>query len=84
MTKSAQQLRGGGTSNHCAVCGEKFGLIRHYSWQTAFCSQRCKHHFKDRRDGDQVWLRCYATENMLRELASTSSDTAFASGRRAT
>jgi hypothetical protein len=31
-----------------------------------------------------VWLRCYATENMLRELASTSSDTAFASGRRAT
>ena len=62
MTKSAQQLRGGGTSNHCAVCGGKFGLIRHYSWRTAFCSQRCKHHFKDRRDGDHnLRVRCYAT-----------------------
>ena len=39
MTKSAQQLRGGGTSNHCAG---KFGLIRHYSWRTAICSRRCK------------------------------------------
>ena len=73
MTKSAQQIRGG-TSNHCAVCGGKFGLIRHYSWRTAFCSRRCKHHFKDRRDGDHKLRR------MLRGPVSTSSDTVFASG----
>lgn len=61
MTESAQQLRGG-PSNHCAVCGGKFGLVRHYSWRTAFCSQRCKHHFKSRRDGNRKWLlRFYAT-----------------------
>jgi hypothetical protein len=61
MTKSAQQLRGG-TSNRCAVCDGKFGLIRHYSWRTALCSRKCKHHFKNCRDGDHKWLlRCYAT-----------------------
>jgi hypothetical protein len=80
MTMSAQQLRGG-TSNRCAVCGGKFGLVRHYSWRTGLCSQNCKHHFKNCRDGDHKWLlRVTRPGNMLREPVSTSSDTVFASG----
>jgi hypothetical protein len=48
-------------AKRCAVCGEKFGLIRHYSWRTALCSNKCKDHFKFRRENDRKWLlRCYA------------------------
>jgi hypothetical protein len=56
----AQQVQGR-VANHCAVCGRKFGLIRHYSWRTALCSSKCKDHLKSRRDNDRRWLlRCYA------------------------
>lgn len=44
------------TSKRCAVCGGKFGLIRHYSWRSAFCSKKCAHRFKLRRDSDRKWL----------------------------
>jgi hypothetical protein len=31
----------------------------------SLCSQRCKHHFKNRPDGDHKWLlRCYATQGV--------------------
>lgn len=41
----------------CAICGGKFGLIRHYCWRTALCSKKCVNRFKARREADQKWLR---------------------------
>ncbi|QOZ11670.1 hypothetical protein XH96_32240 [Bradyrhizobium sp. CCBAU 51765] len=41
----------------CAICGGKFGLIRHYWWRTALCSKKCVNRFKARREADQKWLR---------------------------
>jgi hypothetical protein len=50
-----------GAAKRCAVCGGKFGLIRHYSWRTALCSNKCKDHLRSRRDNDHKWLlRCCA------------------------
>jgi hypothetical protein len=46
-----------GAANRCAICDGKFGLIRHYSWQTALCSKRCAERFRARREGDHRWLR---------------------------
>ena len=40
----------------CAVCGGKFGLIRHYSWRTALCSRKCVDRFRTRRERDRSWL----------------------------
>lgn len=45
----------------CAICGGKFGLIRHYYWRTALCSKKCVEHFKIRREADYEWLRRVAT-----------------------
>ncbi|MGY3035790.1 hypothetical protein ACVIIV_004960 [Bradyrhizobium sp. USDA 4354] len=42
--------------NGCAVCGGKFGLIRHYSWRTALCSRKCVDRFRTRRERDRRWL----------------------------
>lgn len=42
--------------NGCAVCGGKFGLIRHYSWRTALCSKKCIDRFRTRRERDRRWL----------------------------
>lgn len=41
----------------CAVCGGKFGLIRHYWWRTALCSRICVDRFDARREADHKWLR---------------------------
>lgn len=46
-----------GAAKRCAICDGRFGLIRYYSWQTAFCSSKCADRFKTRRDGDRRWLR---------------------------
>jgi hypothetical protein len=46
-----------GAATRCAICDGKFGLIRHYSWQTALCSRRCAERFKARREGDHNWIR---------------------------
>ncbi|OSJ13585.1 hypothetical protein BST63_16345 [Bradyrhizobium canariense] len=43
-------------SRCCAMCGGKFGLIRHYSWRTALCSKKCVGRFKARREADHIWL----------------------------
>ncbi len=43
-------------SKRCAICGGKFGLIRHYSWRTALCSGRCLDQFRARRERDRRWL----------------------------
>lgn len=41
----------------CAICGGKFGLIRHYHWRTALCSRKCVDCFKARREAYHKWLR---------------------------
>jgi hypothetical protein len=45
-----------GVVKHCAICEGRFGLIRHYSCQTALCSKKCADRFKDRREDDRRWL----------------------------
>lgn len=40
----------------CAICGGKFGLIRHYYWRTPVCSEKCVERFKTRRKADQDWF----------------------------
>lgn len=44
------------SANGCAVCGGRFGLIRHYSWRTALCSKKCVDRFRTRRERDRRWL----------------------------
>ena len=44
-------------AKRCAMCGGKFGLIRHYSWRSAFCSKKCAGRSKLRRESDRNWLR---------------------------
>jgi hypothetical protein len=43
-------------AKRCAICGGKFGLIRHYSWRTALCSKKCVDRFKSREEADRRWL----------------------------
>jgi hypothetical protein len=37
----------------CAVCDGKFGLLRHYSWRTQFCSRKCVDRFRTRKESDR-------------------------------
>jgi hypothetical protein len=43
-------------ATRCAICGRKFGLVRHYAWQTALCSNKCCEQFRAREKGDREWL----------------------------
>jgi hypothetical protein len=43
-------------TTRCAVCDGKFGLVRHYSWQTPLCSRKCVDRFKARRQSDRDWM----------------------------
>jgi hypothetical protein len=43
-------------ATRCAVCDRKFGLVRHYSWRTPFCSKKCVDRFRARRANDRNWL----------------------------
>jgi hypothetical protein len=45
-----------GIAKRCAICEGKFGLVRYYSWRTAFCSKKCADRFKTRREGDRRFL----------------------------
>ncbi len=40
----------------CAMCGGKFGLIRHYYWRTPLCSKKCVDRFTARREADHKWF----------------------------
>jgi hypothetical protein len=40
----------------CAVCGGKFGLVRHYSWRTSLCSRKCVDRLKARRQSAFNWM----------------------------
>jgi hypothetical protein len=55
MFNNSQHLRDS-ASQRCSICGGKFGLVRYYSWRTAFCSRKCTDRFKTRQDGDRRWL----------------------------
>jgi hypothetical protein len=55
MATSSEVLRHG-KATRCAVCGGKFGLIRHYSWRTSLCSKRCVDRFRARRESDCNWV----------------------------
>lgn len=55
--RSSLQYRSNGAAKRCAICEGQFGLIRHYSCQTAFCSKKCAERFQARREADRKWLR---------------------------
>jgi hypothetical protein len=65
MRNNSRHLRND-AAKRCAVCGGKFGLIRHYSWRTALCSKKCVDRFKSREEADRRWLlRLQATRQTL-------------------
>jgi hypothetical protein len=43
-------------ATRCAVCDRKFGLLRHYSWQTPLCSTECVDRFRARHQSDLEWV----------------------------
>jgi hypothetical protein len=47
---------GSGKAMRCAMCDGKFGLVRHYSWQTPLCSKKCVDRFRTRRESNRNWL----------------------------
>jgi hypothetical protein len=55
--RNSSQYPCNGAIKRCAICGGKFGLIRHHSFQAAFCSKKCADRFKARQEGDRRWLR---------------------------
>ena len=55
MRNRSQEVRNNPTTL-CAVCGGRFGLIRHYVCRTALCSGKCVDRFKIRRQNDRKWL----------------------------
>ncbi len=56
MPNRSGSLRSG-RGERCAVCGGKFGLIRHHWWRTALCSKKCVDRLRVRRASDYNWLR---------------------------
>jgi hypothetical protein len=61
MSNASQYVRQSG-AQRCAICHGRFGLIRYYSWRTAFCSKRCRDRFKGRQELHLRWLlRCLQT-----------------------
>jgi len=54
---TSTQYPGSSATKRCAICDGKFGLIRHYSCQTALCSKKCADRFKARQESDRRWLR---------------------------
>ena len=47
---------GFGRAARCAVCDGKFGLVRHYSWRTPLCSEKCVDRLRARRQSDLDWV----------------------------
>ncbi|MCU1252030.1 MAG: hypothetical protein JWQ49_5059 [Edaphobacter sp.] len=55
MPNFSESLRSG-RATRCAVCDGKFGLVRHYSCRTPFCSKKCVDRFRARRESDRTWV----------------------------
>jgi hypothetical protein len=53
---SRQESLRHGRAMRCAVCEGKFGLVRHYQWQTPLCSRKCIDRFRARGESDRNWL----------------------------
>lgn len=45
------------SAKRCAICGGKFGLIRHNYWRTSLCSKKCLDRLKARQEANYKWLR---------------------------
>lgn len=56
MSNSFQTLHHRSANCCCAICGGKFGLIRHYSWRTALCSKKCVDRLRERQEANHAWL----------------------------
>ena len=54
--RGSRRCLGDKAENRCAICNRKFGLARHYPWQTALCSSRCWDGFAARESGDRMRL----------------------------
>ena len=50
------ESHGSDKAMRCAVCGGKFGLLRHCSWRTQLCSKKCVDRFKARRQSACNWM----------------------------
>ena len=55
MPNCSDSLRSGRAAQ-CAVRDGKFGLVRHYSWRTPFCSKKCVDRFRARSESDRNWV----------------------------
>jgi hypothetical protein len=55
MINSPEYLRHDATKR-CAICDRKFGLVRHYSWNSAVCSKKCVSRLTARRLDHFRWL----------------------------
>jgi hypothetical protein len=55
MPNRSESFRFGKTTR-CAVCDSQFGLVRHYSWQTAVCSKKCVVRLRARHESDLKWV----------------------------
>jgi hypothetical protein len=55
MTICSETL-GHSKATRCTICDGKFGLIRHYSWQTPLSSKKCVDRFRVRRESDRDWV----------------------------
>ena len=65
-------------AKRCAICSERFGLIRHYSWRTALCSKRCVDRLRSREEVDRRWLfrLCAARQTVAVGITSLRSEEA--------
>jgi hypothetical protein len=55
MQNRPESLRSG-KATRCTVCHGKFGLVRHYLWQTPLCSNKCVDRFRARHESDLNWV----------------------------
>jgi hypothetical protein len=53
---NCSESHGSGKAMRCAMCDGKFGLVRHYSWQTPLCSKKCVDRFRTRRESNRNWV----------------------------
>jgi hypothetical protein len=65
------QYRRKDAAKRCAICDGNFGLIRHYSWRTALCSNKCVDRFKSREENDRRWLLRLHTTQQTVAVATT-------------
>lgn len=53
---NCSESRGSGRAARFAVCADRCGLVRYYSWRTALCSRTGIDRLGVRRASDRNWL----------------------------